>query len=71
MTGTTTLDVTEAVSLYLPTPPRALTGVGRTLAFSLFALVIIVVTILIAQVVGVRRVCRPVGNTSAEQVLTT
>jgi hypothetical protein len=70
VTGKTSLDVTEAVSLYVPTPPRALAGVGRTLAFSLFGLVIIVLSILIAQVVRVRRVCRPVANTSTEQVLT-
>jgi molybdopterin-containing oxidoreductase family membrane subunit len=71
VTGKTSLDVTEAVSLYVPTPPRALAGVGRTLAFSLFGLVIIVLSILIVQVVRVRRVCRPVANTSSEQVLTT
>jgi hypothetical protein len=71
VTGTTSLDVTEAGSLYVPTPPRALAGVGRTLAFTLFGLVIIVFIILIAQVVRVRRACRPVANGSMEQVLTT
>ncbi len=70
VTGTTSLDVTEAVSLYVPTPPRALAGVGRTLAFTLFGLVIIVLIILIAQVVRVRRVCRPVPNGSVEKALT-
>ena len=64
VTGTTNLDVTEAASLYAPPPPRALAGVGRALAFTLFGLVIIVVTILIAQVVRVRRACRPATSGS-------
>ncbi len=67
VTGTTSLDVTEAASLYAPPPPRALAGVGRALAFTLFGLVIIVVTILIAQVVRVRRACRPETNGSREE----
>ncbi len=71
VTGTTTLDVTEAVSLYSPPAPRALAGIGRTLAITLFGLVIIVFIILIAQVVRVRRSCRPATNGSLEKVLTT
>lgn len=71
VTGTANLDVTEAVSQYAPPPPRALAGVGRTLAFTLFGLVIIVFIILVAQVVRVRRVCRPVAKGSIEQALTT
>lgn len=71
VTGTANLDVTEAVSQYAPPPPRALAGVGKTLAVTLFGLVIIVFIILIAQVVRVRRACRPVANGSTEQALTT
>ncbi len=69
VTGTTSLDVAEAASLYSPPPPRTLAGVGRTLAFTLFGLVIIVFTLLIAQVVRVRRACRPVANGSVQQAL--
>ena len=71
VTGTANLDVTEAVSQYVPTPPRALAEAGKTLVFGLFGLVIIVFIILIAQVVRVRRACRPVANGSFEQAPTT
>ncbi|MCX6432267.1 MAG: polysulfide reductase NrfD [Actinobacteria bacterium] len=66
--GTANLDVTEAVSLYAPTPPRLLATAGQTLALILFGVVIIVFAILIAQVVRVRRVCRPVAKGSGEPV---
>ena len=71
VTGTATLDVTEAVSLYTPPPPRALAGAGRTLAFTLFLLVIVVFIILIAQVVRVRRACRPAASGLNEQAPST
>jgi hypothetical protein len=60
--GTTSLDVTEAPSLYAPPPPRLLATAGQTLALALFGLVILVLVILIAQVVRVRRACRPVTS---------
>jgi molybdopterin-containing oxidoreductase family membrane subunit len=68
VTGTASLDVTEAVSHYAPPQPRALASVGRTLVFSLFGLVIVVFIILVAQVVRVRRACRPTVNGSIEHV---
>lgn len=69
--GTTSLDVTQAANLYRPTPPRMLAGVGETLAITLFGLVALVLIILIAQVVRVRRACRPVADPSVEQAATT
>ncbi|CAB4871294.1 MAG: hypothetical protein F2793_03520 [Actinobacteria bacterium] len=57
--GTTEFEVTEAVSLYSPTPPRLLATAGQTLALTLFGVVAIVFIILIAQVVRVRRSCGP------------
>jgi hypothetical protein len=57
--ATTTLDVTEAVQMYEPAPPRILAGAGQALAVSLLVLVAIVFVILVAQVVRVRRACRP------------
>ena len=71
VTGTTTLDVAEAASMYSPPPPRRLAGPAGTLAIALFALVIVVFIILIAQVVRVRRACRPVANEPLEHALTT
>ncbi len=68
VTGTANFDVAEAVSQYIPPQPRALVGVGNTLVVTLFGLVIIVFIILIAQVVRVRRACRPVAKRSAEHV---
>ena len=70
VTGTTNLDVTEAVSPYVPEPPRALTGTGKNLVITIFGLVIIVFIIVIAQVARVRRACRPVAQGSMEQPLT-
>lgn len=63
--GTTSLDVKEAASRYSPPPAPALAGVGQTLVFTLFGLVALVLGLLIAQVVRVRRACRPatIGHT--------
>ncbi len=68
VTGTANLDVTDAVSQYAPPPPRTLAGLGRTLVFTLFGLVIMVFIIVIAQVVRVRRACRPVASAPSERV---
>ena len=57
--ATTTLDVTTAAQMYEPPPPRILAGAGQVLAASLLVLVTIVLVILVAQVVRVRRACRP------------
>jgi molybdopterin-containing oxidoreductase family membrane subunit len=57
--GSTTLEVAQAESRYRPPPPAALAGVGRALVVTLFGLVALVLSLLIAQVVRVRRVCRP------------
>jgi Ni/Fe-hydrogenase subunit HybB-like protein len=57
--GSTTLAVNEAVQMYAPAPPRILAGAGQVLAVSLLVIVAIVFVILVAQVVRVRRVCRP------------
>lgn len=63
--ATTTLDVTAAVQMYEPPPPRILAGAGQALAVSLLVLVTIVFGILVAQVVRVRRACRPVSMSDA------
>ena len=65
--GTTSLDVTTAVDLFVPTPPRALAGVGAMLVAVVFGLVAIVFVILVAQVVRVRRSCRPGVRDPREQ----
>ena len=57
--GTTSLDVKEAASRYSQPPAPALAGVGQTLVFTLFGLVALVLSLLAAQVVRVRRACRP------------
>jgi molybdopterin-containing oxidoreductase family membrane subunit len=71
VTGTASLDVSQASDRYAPPPPRALAGVGKTLALTLFGVVIIVFIILIAQVVRVRRACRPATNGSIEHASAT
>jgi Ni/Fe-hydrogenase subunit HybB-like protein len=63
--ATTTLDVTAAVQMYEPPPPRILAGAGQALAVSLLVLVTIVFVILVAQVVRVRRACRPASVSHA------
>ena len=71
VTGTTTLDVTEAVSSYTPPPPRVLAEAGRTLVWVLFGLVLTAFVIVSAQVVRVRRSCRPVPDESIGKALPT
>jgi hypothetical protein len=57
--ATTTLDVTAVEQMYQPPPPRILAGAGQALAVSLLVVVTIVFLVLVAQVVRVRRACRP------------
>ncbi len=68
--GTAELEVTESVSTYAPPPTSTLEGAGKTLTTATFGLVIIVFLILIAQVVRVRRACRPASDGTPEQALT-
>ena len=56
--GSTQVDVNGAVSPYVPSKPKILEGTGRGLVSVLFALVLISFTIVIAQVVRVRRSLR-------------
>ncbi|WP_088286000.1 NrfD/PsrC family molybdoenzyme membrane anchor subunit [Kineosporia sp. A_224] len=53
--ASTTLDVTDATSPYRPPAPHLLAAAGRVLASALFATVLVVLLILAAQVVRVRR----------------
>ena len=53
--GTTQVNVSGAVSPYIPPEPKILEGAGRTLVSVLFTLVLISFIIVIAQVVRVRR----------------
>jgi Ni/Fe-hydrogenase subunit HybB-like protein len=55
----TNVDVTAAKPAYTPGPPKPLAAVGHALAKALFFIVATVWILLIAQVVRVRRVCRP------------
>ncbi len=66
--GATTLEVTEATDMYVPTPPRLLASLGTNVVRVAFGLVAIVFLILVAQVVRVRRACRPVGNGTDERL---
>jgi Ni/Fe-hydrogenase subunit HybB-like protein len=61
--GATSLDVTEAVQMYEPPAPRILAAAGQVLAISLLVVVAIVFGIIVAQVVRVRRACRPAAAT--------
>lgn len=57
--GKASLDVAQAADRYRAPPSKALVGVGHTLVMILFGLVVLVLGLLIAQVVRVRRACRP------------
>ena len=57
--GTTQLNVSGAVSPYVPAQPEILAGAGRGLISALFALVMLTFIIVIAQVIRVRRTLRP------------
>ncbi len=61
-TASAEIDVTEAVSPYTPAGPRLLAGVGRALVNGLFVAVFLTCVLVIAQVIRVRRACRP-GST--------
>jgi molybdopterin-containing oxidoreductase family membrane subunit len=65
--ASTSLDVTDATSPYVPPAPRALAGAGRVLASALFGTVLVVLVILGAQVVRVRRACAPVTDRSLRE----
>lgn len=56
--GSTQVDVTGALSPYVPPQPELLAGIGRALVSVLFTLVLIVFILIIAQVVRVRRSLR-------------
>ncbi len=60
--GKAGLDVTQAADRYRAPLPNALSGVGHTLVLTLFGLVLLVLGLLTAQVVRVRRACRPATN---------
>jgi molybdopterin-containing oxidoreductase family membrane subunit len=60
--GKASLDVTQAANRYRAPPANALSGVGHTLVLTLFGLVLLVLGLLTAQVVRVRRACRPATN---------
>jgi molybdopterin-containing oxidoreductase family membrane subunit len=57
--ASTTVNVTVARSAYNPAPPKPLAGVGNVLIVVLFAIVAAIWLTLAAQVVRIRRVCRP------------
>ncbi|MEZ5095640.1 MAG: NrfD/PsrC family molybdoenzyme membrane anchor subunit [Nocardioides sp.] len=59
--GTTSLDVTQAADMFVPTPPRVLAGAGSLLVLTILSMVGVVFLILLAQVLRVRRACRPVA----------
>ncbi|MGZ5370752.1 NrfD/PsrC family molybdoenzyme membrane anchor subunit [Aeromicrobium sp.] len=67
--ASTPITVNEAISPYVPVPPRPLDGVGETLAISLLILVFVVLLIVIAQAVRVVRVCRPASAAAADAKL--
>jgi len=60
VTAETSIKVTSAQSAYRPGPPKPLAGAGKILVVALFAIVASIWLTLGAQVVRVRRVCRPV-----------
>jgi hypothetical protein len=57
--SSTNINVTGARSAYTPAPPKPLDAAGTILVKALFLIVATVWLLLIAQVVRVRRVCRP------------
>jgi len=59
VTAETKVVVTVAESAYHPAPPKPLADVGKVLVAALFAIVAAIWLTLAAQVVRVRRVCRP------------
>jgi hypothetical protein len=66
--SSTNIDVTGARSAYTPAPPKPLDPVGAALPKALFLIVGTVWTLLIAQVVRVRRACRPIPAREAHRV---
>ena len=65
--GKASLEVTQAANRYRAPPSKALVGTGHTLVVALVALVLLVLGLLAAQVVRVRRACRPAANGLASQ----
>jgi len=61
VTSQVQVEVTEAVSPYVPAPARPLDGTGEVLVRFLFALVAVVFAIITVQVVRVRRALRTAG----------
>jgi len=61
VTSQVQVEVTEAVSPYVPAPARPLDGTGEVLVRFLFALVAVVFAIITVQVVRVRRTLRTAG----------
>lgn len=66
--SSTNLVVTSARSAYTPAPAKPLDPVGRALPKALFLIVGTVWTLLIAQVIRVRRSCRPVSTREVRHV---
>lgn len=66
--SSTNINVTGARSAYTPAPPKPLDPVGSALPKALFLIVGTVWTLLIAQVVRVRRACRPIPAREAHRV---
>jgi Ni/Fe-hydrogenase subunit HybB-like protein len=57
--SSTNINVTGARSAYTPAPPKPLDAAGNILVKALFLIVATIWLLLIAQVIRVRRVCRP------------
>jgi hypothetical protein len=66
--SSTNIDVTAARSAYTPAPAKPLDPLGSALPKALFLIVGTVWTLLIIQVVRVRRACRPVPIREAHRV---
>lgn len=63
----TPLEIPESVSSYVPPSPKPLATVGTTLVITLFVVVLAVFTIVIAQVVRVRRAVRLTADEPARR----
>jgi molybdopterin-containing oxidoreductase family membrane subunit len=63
----TNVDLKVARSAYTPAPPKPLDGAGNVLVKALFIIVATIWILLIAQVVRLRRVCRPLPKTAVSR----
>jgi len=68
VTFSTNVNVTVARSAYTPAPPKALAGAGNALVKALIIIVATIWILLIAQVVRIRRVCRPQPRAAVSRI---